>query len=456
MSAADAGTPGALAPGYTERRAWYLVVALTSCAILSQVDRMAMTLLVTPLQRDLGLSDTDIGVIGGLEFGIFYALAGLPIAGLADRFSRRTIILCSLVAWSVTTALCGFAIGYASLFAARVLVAVGEASNSPSGNSMLASVFPPARLSKPLSVFALGGSVGNTVAAVLVATFLALAPSLAPYLTYRGEPLAPWRLAFVGLAIMGVVPFVLMLFAREPARAATHESSVPMGAVPTGPVPMSPVPMSEFLRYILARWRAYLPCYMGYALLVVPLVAASFWAPTAYERVHGISATVAGGWLGIGYVAGGMTGTLFGGWLADWWIGRGCSDGQLRTLAVAVGGMAPATIVSQVVPQFWLGIGVLWIAMFFAGMGLGPVSAALQGMTPARLRARAAALLYLFVNVIAFGGVPAASLLNGFLFGRPETLNWSLALLAAVFGGLALAVVLWGRPHFRAHVERRS
>jgi MFS family permease len=436
-AAADLGASAAsegLAHGYTERRAWYLVAALTSCAIISQVDRMAMTLLVTPLQRDLGLSDTDIGLIGGLAFAIFYAAAGLPLASLADRYSRRLIILVSLVAWSIMTAMCGFAVGYWSLFAARILVAIGEASNAPAGNSLLASVFPASRLSKPLSVFALGGSLGNTVAAVLVAGFVALAPYVSPHLSYRGEPLAPWRVAFIGLAIAGLVPFVLMLFTREPARLTRREDAVPMG---------------EFLRYILARWRGYAPCYFGYALLVVPLVAVSFWAPTAYERAHGVSATTAGAWLGVGYVVGGMTGTLFGGWLADRWTANGLTDGKLRTLAVAVGGMAPSTLVSQVVPQFALGVGVLWIAMFFAGMGLGPVTAALQGMTPARLRARAAALLYLFINVIAFGGVPAASLINAAIFGRPDTLNYALALLAVAFGGLALAVLLWGMPHYR-------
>ena len=90
------------------------------------------------------------------------------------------------------------------------------------------------------------------------------------------------------------------------------------------------------------------------------------------------------------------------------------------------------------------------------GMGLGPVTAALQGMTPPRLRARAAALLYLFVNLIAFAGVPAASVLNESVFGRPETLNYALAVIAVAFGGLALAVVLWGLPHYRRLLAREA
>jgi MFS family permease len=441
--AGGAASSAALAPGYTDRSAWFLVFSLTACSVVSQVDRMAMTLLVTPMQRDLGLSDTDIGVIGGLAFGLFYAIAGLPIASLSDRFSRRVIIITALVGWSVMTALCGLAVGYWTLFLARVLVAVGEAALGPASNSMLSNVFPPSRLSKPLSVFALGGSLGNTVAALLVAGLLALAPWAVGGLTFGGQPFEPWRFAFLGLAVVGILPVVLLLANREPPRGAGAQGA---------PAP----PLGELLRYIRARWRAYAPCYLGYTLLVLPVVAISFWTPTAYERVHGIAAPVAGAWLGIGYVVGGVTGTLFGGWLADYWNARGRADGKVRVLATAIAGVIPAAVGSQLAPDFWLGIAFLWSAMFFAGMGLGPVSAAIQGMTPPRLRARASAVLYMLVNLIAFGGVPIAGVINDALFGRPETLNYALAIVAAGIGSLALCVVLWGLPHYRRLVASES
>ena len=106
------------------RQAWYLVFALTVCNVIATVDRMAMTVLVTPMQQSLGLSDTDTGLIGGLVLGLFYALAGLPIAHYADRLNRRNLICIALVLWSFMTALCGLAVGFWSLFLARVAVAV--------------------------------------------------------------------------------------------------------------------------------------------------------------------------------------------------------------------------------------------------------------------------------------------------------------------------------------------
>ena len=114
-------------PQYGDRQAWYLVFALTLCNILSQVDRFAMTLLVTPMQRDLGLNDTQTGLIGGLVTGLFYALAGLPLARLADQYNRKLLILFALVGWSLMTMASGLAIGFWTLCIARLLLAVGVA-----------------------------------------------------------------------------------------------------------------------------------------------------------------------------------------------------------------------------------------------------------------------------------------------------------------------------------------
>lgn len=436
----DADAAGTL----PSRQAWYLVFALTVCNIIATVDRMAMTVLVTPMQQSLGLSDTDTGLIGGLVLGLFYALAGLPIAHYGDRLNRRNLICIALVLWSAMTALCGLAVGFWSLFLARVAVAVFDAALSPSGTAMLADAFPANALSRPLSVFAVGSSLGNTLAAVLTKVFLALSPAVFAGVMWNDQPLEPWRGVFFGLALLGAIPLLLLLAAREPPRraASTNTAFLPE--------------MLVFLRHIASQWRSYLPCYLGYTLMVLPLVCVAFWTPTAYERLYAVPSPQAGMWMGIGYILFGITGTLGGGWLADRWDRRGRTDGKLRVLLVAALGLAPFAVAGQFMPTMWTALPCLWAAMFFAGMGLGPISAAVQVMTPAALRARAAAVLYLVVNLVAFAGIPLTGLVTDHVFGDPNRVNFSLAAITVVFEGLAVALVLWGLPHFRRQLARMA
>lgn len=431
-------SPGTL-PG---RQAWYLVFALTVCNIIATVDRMAMTVLVTPMQQSLGLSDTDTGLIGGLVLGLFYALAGLPIAHYADRLNRRNLICIALVLWSAMTALCGLAVGFWSLFLARVAVAVFDAALSPSGTAMLADAFPANALSRPLSVFAVGSSLGNTLAAVLTKVFLALSPAVFAGVIWNARPLEPWRGVFFGLALLGAIPLLLLLAAREPPR---RETAKPSAFLPE---------MLHFLQYIAGHWRGYLPSYLGYTLVVLPLVCIAFWTPTAYERLYGVPSPTAGMWMGIGYILFGITGTLGGGWLADRLDRRGYMDGKLRVLLVSALGLAPFAVAGQFMPSMWTALPCLFAAMFFAGMGLGPISAAVQVMTPAALRARAAAVLYLIVNLVAFAGIPLAGFVTDHVFRDPNRVNLSLATITVVFETLAVALVLWGLPHFRRQLSR--
>jgi MFS family permease len=299
---------------------------------------------------------------------------------------------------------------------------------------MLADAYGSRSLSKPLSIFAMGSSLGNVLAAVLTMGLLAASPWLFPGWTWQGEPLEPWRGVFFGLAVIGIVPLVLLLTSREPPR---REDT------------LARVPLSVLFSHLRTQWRAYLPCYLGYTLMVLPLVCISFWTPTAYERLYGVSSTVAGSWMGIGYLGFGLTGTYFGGWLADRWDRQGRSDAKLRVLLVAAAALGPFAVLGQLMPTMWTALPGLWAAMFLAGMGLAPISAAIQVMTPAPLRARAAAVLYLIVNLVAFAGIPLAGAITDHVFGDPLRINLALAGITVVFEGLAVALVLWGLPHFR-------
>jgi MFS family permease len=431
MSAADehAGDPS-----YSLRRAWALVAALTLVNVMAQVDRFAMTLLITPMQKDLGLNDTQTGLIGGLVTGVFYALAGLPLARIADQFSRKRLIAFGVIGWSLMTMASGLATGFWSLCLARLLLSVGDAALGPAANSMVSNVFPPHRLAQPLSVFASAGSLGNAVASGLVAVLLLLmAPWAKGWLAFDGAPMAPWRIVMLGLGTCGLVPLLAMLLVREPVRPKGHGAPG----------------FRLFMAHLRPRWAAYVPCYLGYAFFVLPFIALAFWLPTVFERVHHVPTTVSGVWLGLGYLVAGAPGTLFGGWLAERWLRQGRADGNLRVLLVATLASMPAAAVSQLAGDAIVGMGFVWVAMFCAAMALGPVTAGIQALTPVPFRAQAAAVLYLLIFIVAFMGIPLAGGLTDGLFHDPLRLGWSLIVLGMAFGGLSVFVVLRGRA---AHV----
>jgi MFS family permease len=420
-------------PQYGDRQAWYLVFALTLCNILSQVDRFAMTLLVTPMQRDLGLNDTQTGLIGGLVTGLFYALAGLPLARLADQYNRKLLILFALVGWSLMTMASGLAIGFWTLCIARLLLAVGDAALGPSANSMIGNVFRPDKLSAPLSVYASAGSLGNAAAAVLVAAFLFVAPFVAPPLTFGGVPMAPWRVVMIGLGLVGAVPMIILLFVREPVRPH-HEGDRP--------------DFRAFVAYLKSHRLAYLPCYLGYASFVLPFVAMAFWAPTAFERVHGLSTPITGAWMGAGYLVAGAPGTIFGGWLSGWLERRGHADGKLLVLLIATLASVPAVVASQLAGDPKVAMGFLWVAMACAAMALGPATAAIQVLAPDQFRAQAAVVLYLLIFIVAFMGIPITGFLTDAVFGDPKRIGHALIALALVFGTMAAGLVWRYRGHY--------
>ena len=144
--------------------AWYVVVIFLLCQICSFIDRQMISLFLDPIREDLGLSDTQVSLVAGFAFAIFYATLGLPIARLADQFNRKRIILAGLMVWSVMAALTGFTKGFWQLLLVRMGVGAGEATLSPSVFSMLSDYFPRHKLGRAISVYSLGTYLGMALA----------------------------------------------------------------------------------------------------------------------------------------------------------------------------------------------------------------------------------------------------------------------------------------------------
>lgn len=161
--------------------AWYVVAVLLLAYTLSFIDRMILSLLVGPIRADLGISDTQMSLLMGFAFAIFYSVLGIPLGWLADRGSRRGLMVAGVAAWSVMTAICGLTRSYVGLFLARIGVGVGEATLSPAAYSLLGDYFPREKLGRAMAVYSIGVPLGSGIALVagaLVVRFVTEGPPM--------------------------------------------------------------------------------------------------------------------------------------------------------------------------------------------------------------------------------------------------------------------------------------
>ncbi|MGI9295671.1 MAG: MFS transporter, partial [Pseudomonadales bacterium] len=237
--------------------AWYVTLLMMVLYMFSFLDRTIIVLLVEPIKRDLHITDTQISLLYGFAFAIFYTFLGIPIARLADYKNRRTIIAFGVLIWSAMTALCGLARNFGHLFAARVGVGVGEAALSPAAYSLIADSFPEEKRAKAMSVYTMGLYLGVGLALVLgglVIDFFEQAGTVT--LPLVGE-LYSWQLTFVAVGAPGLLFFLLMMTVREPTRkgiAATNDA---------------PIPLRDAMGWFTTRWRFYLSFYAAMAFLTM-------------------------------------------------------------------------------------------------------------------------------------------------------------------------------------------
>ena len=201
------------------RTAWFAVGFLTLAATLSTVDRQILALMIGPIRRDLAITDSQIGLLGGLAFSLLYTVFTLPAAWLADRRSRRAVVTGGLLLWSAMTAVCGLTHRFLALFLARMGVGLGESALSPAACSMMSDLFPRERLPNAIGVFAaapfLGVGLANIVGGQVIQHFETTGPMILPIL----GPVRSWQVMFLALGLPGVALAAFgWLTLREPLR----------------------------------------------------------------------------------------------------------------------------------------------------------------------------------------------------------------------------------------------
>jgi MFS family permease len=438
MGGRGAGAGATAAGGYGRGGGWYVVGVLTLAYIVAIIDRQILSLLVEPVKRDLAIGDTGVGLLQGFAFGLFYALVGIPIAWLADRASRRNIIIAGIALWSLATAACGLARSFSGLFLGRMAVGVGEAALSPAATSMFADIFPRERLATPISAYTTGAYWGAGLAYVLGgAVVQRVAAQPVAQLPLIGT-LHSWQLSFLVVAVPGLLLLPLLFTLREPPRReAASGVAADAGAG-----------MGAFLR---AHWRALAPLYAGYSLLVLVTVTVFAWMPALLMRRFGWSAGDTGYVFGLIVLLAGTLGINLGGSMTDRLARRGRTDAPVQVGALSLLLLAALAALVPNAPSGTLAaLGCAPLVFVFA-LPAGAGMAAIQAIAPGHMRARMVALFVLVSNLTAMLlGPPLVGLCTDYLFGAPGAIGAALSLVCGVAAAIAAAVLAWGARHYRA------
>jgi MFS family permease len=450
---AAAPLPETSAPGHAWPRpavAWYAVFVLSLTLLVNFMDRGIINLLAPSIQSDLNLSDTQMGLILGFAFAVFYAIVGLPIAWLVDRASRKAIITIGVTLWSGMTALTGLATNFGQLFAARVGVGVGEACTGPATFSMLADYFPREKLARAIAVLNFGYTTGIGVAAIvggLVIAWVAQMPAWS--LPGVGElNLASWQRVLILVGLPGLIVSALMLTVPEPVRRAANGAPVARH---------ESISIPQAIRYLLKNWTVYGPMLIGVALKVVQSFGFMAWGFTFFQRTYGWDPTHFGVVAGTIFLCVWPLGSVFGAWLAERWTRKGLHDANLRVVVWSSVLVFPMTGLMPLMPTGDLAMIFLGFQGFIAAWVLGPQNAALQIITPNQMRGQVSAVWLFTFNLIGVGlGPVLVGLVTDHVFRNPAHLNYSVSLIAWVIGPIAAWVIWLGMKPYGEIIARMS
>lgn len=360
--------------------AYYVLAMLFLVLATSLIDRNILGILLPDIKADLQISDTQLGLLTGPAFAVANAIAGIPLARLADRWSRRGIVAWGLLAWSVLTAMQGLTRTFGTLLMARIGVGIGEASTGPSAHSLISDYFPMRQRATAISIYTIGGHVGVALA-FIVGGWLSDAYS--------------WRTALVAVGLPGVVlSFLFRFTVREPARGAIE------GYVDTGEA----VPLRELVR-VLSRKATFRHLTMALPLFVCSSYVLGIWGPSFFFRIHGLTKTEIGLWFGLIIGVAGGVGSFAGGFISDR-LARRDRRWYAWLPALTTLSAVPFYVGFLLHPDPWVALALLGPMVLLNATSIAPLWAANQAISPPRMRATSYAIIHLGLSAVSGGLAP--------------------------------------------------
>lgn len=419
----------------TTGRAWFTVSILLMAYVLSFVDRQILSLLVSPIRADLGISDTQMSLLMGLSFAIFYTIAGIPLGRVADTRSRRGLIAWGVLFWSLMTAACGMARTYWHFVVFRIGVGAGEAALSPAAYSLLADSFPAEKRATAISVYSMGIYLGAGLAFLVGGLVVTWASAQGDVTLPVLGVVRPWQLIFLMLGAAGAAFCFVLLLIKEPTRKG-------IGAGVS-------VPLKDVGTYLLSIRKAVLCHNFGFACLAFASYGGSAWIPTFFIRTHGLTPGEVGMYYGSLVMIAGSTGIVFGGRLADYLARRGSKVANMRVglLAAVLALIGNVVFLIDNPTLLWI---VMFFNVFFVAMPFGVAPAAIQEVMPNSMRGQASAIYLFVITLIGLGiGPTAVAMVTDYVFKDDMAIRYSIFWVSCIITVGAVALLWLGIKPYR-------
>lgn len=438
-SVADLGTEGG-SPARTTPYAWYVALMLGMGFLLSIGDRYILGVVIEDVKRDLALTDTQLGILGGPSFVLLFLVASIPFGRLADSWNRKLIVSLGLAGWSLATVACGFANSFTQLLMARLAIGLGEASLMPCAMSLIVAYFSRDQLSRGLALYSIGASLGRFSAFVgggFLLGWLSVQGGL--HLQALGY-FKPWQGVFMIAGAIGLgVALMFLLTVREPPRR--------------GP----PAGRGDFKAGLAFFWenrRAYLSIFVPFGMANGLAVVLAAWSVSFFLRRYELPVATTSALMGIIGLVIGTSANIAGGWLNDHVRKRGVAGPQPVVLAVVLAISAVCVCLFTVMPTVPLAIAVYCVAYFFITLSSPTALTGVQLPTPDRFRGVMSSLFLIVYSALGSGVGPLlVGIYGDYYFHSEKMLGPSIMMTAGTLALVGIPLALLGRRQFAAAVR---
>ena len=437
-------------------QAWVTVTILSLTYMFSFIDRQILVLLIEPIKADLQITDTQVSLLTGLAFASVYTLAGIPMGRAADNRVRKYVIMFGVTVWSLLTIACGFVRNFPQLFLARMGVGLGEAALTPTAYAMMPDLFPPEKLAKGMSIFALGSSVGAGMSLLFGGFVIGLVTDIGTLsLPLVGE-IRTWQLVLIVVGAVSLLMILPLSLMQEPKRqgigklAKTDDTP----SVSTDNPTTESIPFKSILAYLKNHRTFYGSFFAGIALYALFIYGIMAWLPSYFIRVHHWEAADAGITLGALTILPSIVGTLSAGWLSDYFYSKGYRGAPLYMAITALLLSIPLLLGVIYIPLMAAKL-VAMVVLFFTLTVLGVIPPTVTQMaTPARIRGQVSAIYLLIVNLVGIGfGPTAIALVTDNVFQDEVAVGHSIAVIGVLACGFGAAILCFAVKPFKQQIQ---
>jgi len=429
---------------YPQKKYGYSAVAIMTLAqVFAFIDRQIPSMLVEPIKQDFNLSDSQIALLGGAAFSIFYAVMALPIGYAVDRYNRTKVLGTGIFLWSLMTALAGLANSFTKLFGARVGVAVGEAVMAPTSVSLVSDYFPENKQGKPMGFITAGVYIGIGITLLgggfLIDYLTKIGGITLPVIGY----LKPWQATFMFVGIPGLFVALGAFFLREPPRLDSYKDN------------QTEKSFKDVFSHIKDHKESLIPMFAGLVFMALIFYSFTFWAPSMMVRTYDLSLSEVGFLLGLITIISSITGTIVAGAAVDFLRSRDYKDAPVRAAMIASLLALPPVVLAPLMDSelfTWILIGLyLFFISSFAPLGLLAVSGISSGKVKGQMAAIHAFLM------MAFGlslGPQLTAFFTDFVFLDSTKLGIAVSLTGLIVLPISAFFFKVSLPRYRKSVEK--